>query len=274
MEAKKEYMDLASYAVDQAKKAGADAAEAYILDSESVNITVSNKAAEQVNAVKDKGIGIRILKDEKMVFGSTNNLARDTIKDLVSDLMKKVTFHTQDEFNVIPGKDEDFLAKEWASYSDLISYDKKIAQVAIEEKIKNAIRLETSGLEFSPKVTGSMMIIYQDGTDYIYLANSNGITGWYPTSGCGGWVYFSAAEGKDQQSGNYAKAVVNYDDFDPEEIGKKGAENAVRMLGAKPIESCEIPLVISPDVGTQILRYIVGMLSADRVPRLPLACLM
>ena len=51
----------------------------------------------------------------------------------------------------------------------------------VQEKIQTALRMEAAGLDFSPKVAGSMMTIYQDGTVFTYLANSNGIAGWFPS---------------------------------------------------------------------------------------------
>lgn len=267
MKGKKEYMKLAHFAVDQAKKLGADAAEAFISDSQTVQINVSDRKVEQMNSVNDAGIGLRILKDQKMIFGSSNDLDKDSIKNLISDLIRKVPFHTPDEFNIVPGKESGFLSKDWSSYAELLSYDPKVAEVSVQEKIKRAISLEAAGLDYSSKISGSMFAIYQDVTAYYYLVNSNGISGWFPTSGCGGGASMSAVEGKDRQSGSYINSSVKYDDFNPEEVGRKAADNAVRMLGAKPIESCEVPMVISPYVGTQVFSYIVGMLSADRVQK-------
>ncbi len=267
MKEKKEYMDFAHQAVDLAKREGADAAEAYVTDSQTVQINVSQRAVEQVNATSDAGIGIRILKDQKIIFGSSNELSKSSIKDMVSDLMRKVPFHTADEFNVIPGKEFGVLEGDWSSYADLLSYDPKIAEVPIEKKIKRAISLETAGLDFSPKIGGSMYVVYLDNAQIVYLANSEGISGWYPTSGCGGVAGFSAVEGEDRQSGQFVQIGVKYDDFDPTEVGRKAADNAVKMLGAKPIKSCEVPMVIAPEVGVSIFEYIVGMLSANQVQR-------
>jgi PmbA protein len=267
MKAKKEFIDLAQFAVEQAKKKGADAAEAFISDTQEVQINVSSRKVEQVSAVTDAGIGLRILKDQKMIFGSSNELSKNSIKDVISGLLRKVPYHTPDEFNIIASKESGFHSGDWTSYADLLSYDPKITEVPIQEKIKRAIAIEVAGLDYSPKIAGSMYAIYMDSTSNIYLANSNGVSGWFPTSYCGGGGNFSAAEGEDRQSGSYIKVVIKYDDFNPKETGRKGAENAVRMLGAKPIQSCEVPMVVSPDVGTQILSYIVGMLSADAVQK-------
>jgi PmbA protein len=267
MKEKKEYMDLTALAVDAAGKAGADAAEACISDTESVQVNVSGRQAETVNAVREAGIGVRVLKGQKLAFGSTNELSRKAVQALVQDLMKKVVFHTPDEFNVIAGTEAGTLEGGWASHGDLITYDPQIAEVPVQEKIKRAIELEASALDYSPKVVGSMITIYQDASSYVYLANSNGVAGWFPSAGCGGVAEVSAAEGDDHQSGSFGKACAKYVDFDPTEVGRKAAENAVKMLGAKPIGSMEIPLVISPEMGPQLLSFIAGMLSADDVQK-------
>ncbi len=267
MKMRKELSELAQFVVDYSRKLGADGAEAFISDNETVQISVSDRQVEQASRVAEAGIGLRLLKDQKMVFGSSNDLSQSSIKDFISDLMRKVPFHTPDEFYIIPGEEGGVLSGDWSSHAELLSYDPKIAEVSVQEKIKRAVSIETSGLDFSPKVLGSMFVIYQDMTVSYYLANSNGIAGWYPGSACGGGANFSAGEGEDRQSGTYIKVCVRYEDFNPEDVGRKGAQNAVRMLGARPIQSCEVPLIVSPEVGTQILSYIAGMLSADMVQK-------
>ena len=267
MKENKAYMDLAALAVDAARRAGADAAEAYISDTESVQIDVSGRQVETVNAVREAGIGVRVLKEQKLAFASTNELSKKAVQGVVQGLMNKVVFHSADEANVIAGEEAGVLEGGWASHAEFITYDPRIAEVPVQEKIKRAIELETSALDYSPKVVGSMITIYQDATSYVYLANSNGIAGWFPSAGCGGVAEVSAADGDDHQSGSFFKACVKYADFDPREVGRLAAENAVKMLGARPVASMEIPLVVSPEMGAQLLSFIVAMLSADEVQK-------
>ena len=138
MKKNQKYMEVALYAVDLAKKLGADEADAFLSDSQTVQINISNQQTEQVNAVGDVGIGIRIIKDHKLVFGSSNDLSKASVKNLVADLLKKGPYHSPDEFNTIPGKEIGFLKNEWSSYSHLLSFDPKIAEISIKDKIKRA----------------------------------------------------------------------------------------------------------------------------------------
>lgn len=271
MKFKKEYMDAAEFAAERAKTAGgggaAVAAEAYVVDTESIQVNVSGRAVEQMNAVKEAGIGVRVLRDGKMAFGSTNDLSRKSVGELVDGLVKKVVYHTEDEFNVIPGTAEGGLTAGAAGYQDLGSYDERIAEVPVQEKIQTALRMEAAGLDYSPKIAGSMMAIFQDGTSYSYLANTNGLSGWFRQSGVGAGAEFTAADGELRESGSYQNGFVKWSDFDAEAIGRKAAENAVTMLGAKPIPSGEMPLVIAPDIGVQLWSFVAGMLSADEVQK-------
>jgi PmbA protein len=264
---KKEFLDLARWAVEQATQAGAGGAEAVIADSESVQISVSGKQVEQFNAVRDAGIGLRILKDRKMVFGSSNDLSRESVRNLIADLMAKVPFHTPDDFNVLAGAEAGSGAAPWNAQAEVMAYDPSTADVSAQDKIRKAIRLEASSLEFSPKVKSAMTAGYQDATTFLYLANSNGVSGWFPSSSCAGFAEVSAAEGTDQQSGQHFKVATHYDDLNPDEIGRAAAGKAVEMLGAAPIASTQVPLIMTPEVGTQLLSFVVGLLSAEEVQK-------
>lgn len=267
MNVKQEYRELAEFAVARAGKTAGVAAEAYVSDTESIQVTVNARAVEQMSAVKEAGIGVRVLRDGKLAFGSTNDLSRKAVGALVDGLVRKVVYHTADEFNVIPAKEDGLPAAGMAGGGDLGAYDPEVAVRPVEDKIRTALRMEAAGLDYSPKIAGSMMAVYQDGTVFNYLANSNGLSGWFDQSACGAGAEFSAAEGEARESGSFTKGVVRWADFDPEEVGRKAAENAVSMLGAKPIASAELPLVVSPEIGTQFWAFIADMLSADNVQK-------
>jgi PmbA protein len=271
MNFKKEYLDIAQFAVERAKRAGAGgaavAAEALVNDTESIQVNVSARAVEQMNAVKEAGIGVRVLREGKMAFGSTNDLSKKAVGGLVDGLVKKVGYHTADEFNVIPAAEDGGLTGGAAGYEDLESFDPRIAEVPVQEKIQAALRMEAAGLDFSPKIAGSMMTVFQDGTSYTYIANTNGISGWFRQSGVGGGAEFTAADGDARESGSYGNGCVKWADFDAEAMGRKAAEAAVTMLGAKPVPSADMPLVISPEIGTQLWSFVAGMLSADEVQK-------
>ncbi len=278
MNFKKSYLEIAAYAVERAKRSaaakgeGAVEAEACVVDTESIQVNVSGRAVEQMSAVKEAGIGVRVLRDGKMAFGSTNDLSKGAVKDLVEGLVKKAVYHTADEFHVIPGVEDGAVgggigAAGYAGAAELANYDPRVAETPVQDKVARALRMEAAGLDASPKIAGSMMAIYQDAASFTYLANSKGLSGWHRQSGCGGGAEFTAVDGEARESGSFVQGAVRWEEFDPEKVGRKAAENALSMLGAKPVPSAEVPLVVSPEIGTELWSFVAGMLSADDVQK-------
>lgn len=260
-------MNLVEFAVEQAKKNGADSVEAFISDSQAVDIDVNNQEIEKLNARKQTGIGLRILKDGKMIFGSSNDLEKAAVKSFISGLIKKIPYHSKDPFNIIPGKPGKYFQKPWSSYDQLLAYDPEVARVPVKEKIKRALDMEKAGFSYSPRIKASMIIRYTDSTSLIYLANSSGISGWYPQTRCSGDVWITAADKDEKQSGRYRQASAYYHKLDVTGIGRKAAETAVSRLGAKPMPGGELPLVIDPVVTSDLLVFFALMLSADEVQK-------
>jgi PmbA protein len=202
-----------------------------------------------------------------MIFGSSNDLEKSALKSFISGLMKKVPYHSVDPFNIIPGKPGEYFQKPWDSYHRLLAYDPELARVPVKEKIKRTLDMEKAGLSYNPRIKASMIIRYTDSTSLIYLANSNGISGWYPRTQCRGQVRLTAADKDEQQSGRYRQASAYYHKLDVTEIGRKAAEKAVSRLGAKPMPGGELPLVIDPVVTSDLLVFLEFMLSADEVQK-------
>jgi PmbA protein len=267
MSKRQENLDLVQSAVEMSKRAGADAAEVCAVESNSVEIEVSGGELEIFSAVRDSGVAVRILKDQKMVFGSSNDLAPASIQDMISGLMRKVEYHTEDPFYVIPGREFGWLEGDWSQHGDRISWDDSVTAIGGEEKVDLALRMEAAAMEADPRIVGAQTTAYSDQEVRAYLANSEGLSGWYPASSCQAYTNVIASDGDDQQAAFEFFAGLSSAGFDPETVGRKAAEKAVRMLGAKPIQSCELPLVISPFVATEILGYLAGMLSADEVQK-------
>ncbi len=278
MNFKKSYLDIAAYAVERAArsaaaKGGRVEAEACVVDTESIQVNVSGRAVEQMNAVKEAGIGVRVLRDGRMAFGSTNDLSKGAVRDLVEGLVKKAVYHTADEFHVVPGAEDGAIggdaggAAGYAGAAELANYDPQVAGTPVQEKVGRALRMEAAGLDTSPKIAGSMFAVYQDAASFTYLASSKGLSGWHRQSGCGGGVEFTAVDGEARESGSFVQGSVRWDGFDPEKVGRKAAENALGMLGARPVPSAELPLVVPPEIGTELWSFVAGMLSADEVQK-------
>ncbi|MGE5340499.1 MAG: TldD/PmbA family protein [Candidatus Omnitrophota bacterium] len=259
----KTYRNLMDRALEIALRSGADHVEVFISDSRSLTVSVHERDVDAVNAAHETGMGIRLIQDGKMASGFTNDLSPKAVTPLITELLKRVPYHSPSESHIIPTKGADYFPDQDPLCTESVSYDPQMEAIAIDEKINKAIEMETAALEFSPEIKGTLSAVYRDHTDYFYIANSNNICSHFPLSGCTGSITVSASNGNDTQSGSCSASHVHLSDLNPRNIGRQAAAKARRILGARPIPNCQIPAIIAPDVASECLSCLSGMLSAD-----------
>ena len=78
---------LAQYILNKATSTGADFAEIYFENTLNKSISVVNGVVENLVSSQTYGVGIRLLKDTKSVYGYTNDLSKNNLEKLVERLI-------------------------------------------------------------------------------------------------------------------------------------------------------------------------------------------
>ncbi|MGF7185834.1 PmbA protein [Desulfitispora alkaliphila] len=256
---KTNYNTIAEKAIEMANRAKMDSAEVYISSSKELNIEVSNQEVETLKMAEEIGMGIRVLKDGKMGFSYTTSLDETSLKEALEQAIANCPKTTVDENNILPNLSD--------TYEDLGLQDRAIQETPVEDKINFAKALETSARNYDKRVVNTRTSSYQDANYEIVIANTSGKVASYNGSYCGGYGYLVAQEGEDNQTGFGLQFSLKYGDLDPEKIGAEAAEKAVRMLGAKTIESEKAAVVLDPYIATNFLGVIAPALTADSVQK-------
>ena len=125
-------LELAERLVERSRKLGADEAEAYVMESASVEIEILNSRAETVNYKNQSGFGLRALKDGRMGFASSNNLDLSTADDIIRKLIANTAKHSVDEHNVLPDP-----VPEASDDRSLEQYDEKLKAIQTRKTISS-----------------------------------------------------------------------------------------------------------------------------------------
>lgn len=80
--------DLVAYAVDLARQNGCEYSEARFQRTSDVGCLVRNGEAEPISISDAEGLGVRLALDGALAFGATNLLSRESVTNLVSNLVK------------------------------------------------------------------------------------------------------------------------------------------------------------------------------------------
>ncbi|MCL0051901.1 TldD/PmbA family protein [Peptococcaceae bacterium] len=255
----KNFFNIAQSAVEIAVKHGIDMAEAYCVTSKELYIEVRNGVVETMKLAEDKGIGLRLIHNEKVGFAFSTELTLDGIKNLVIEAKSNADGVHKDNYNALPLPCDD--------YPSLELFDENIGNTLLEEKIGMALTMEEVAKKYDKRIKIIENSIYQDGESEVFIVNSKGIAVNYKGTYCGLYLALVASEGEDSQTGFALDYSLKYKKLDPVKIGQLAAKRAVRMLGAKAISSRNVPVVLDSYVASSFLGMLGAALTADAVQK-------
>ncbi|PKM45033.1 MAG: TldD/PmbA family protein [Firmicutes bacterium HGW-Firmicutes-8] len=253
------FSKLAGQVVDRAQKLGADQSEAFLIKSKDLTIDVRDGQVETLKLAEDRGLGVRVFRQNRIGFAYTSNLENSALEQIIGQALANSDKTSPDQFNYMP--------KPGGPYASLDLFDPAIEKVAVEDKIDLAKTIENTARTFDKRVTITERSSYFDAEYEVTLANSLGIAASYRGTYCGCYADLVAEENGDTQTGFAIKMTLNYKDLDPTKVGHEAAEKAVRKLGAKTVNTQKAVIVFDPYIATGFLDVVAPALSAEAVQK-------
>lgn len=247
--------------IKAAKAAGADAADAIVVDGASVSVTCRLGKLEQLERSEGGDIGLRVLMGKKQAIVSSADRSREALRELVDRAVSMARTVPEDPFCGLAGADQ--IAK---SLPVLDICDP--AEVSAETLIAKARTCEETALAVKG-VTNSDGASASWGRSKVAIAASNGFMRTYESSGSSLSVSVlagDAAQGMETDY-DYTSAVYFADLKSPEEIGQSAGARAVRKLGGRKMPSAKVPIVFDPRVARGLVSHLLGAINGASVAR-------
>lgn len=254
--------DVADDALLRAKRAGADHAEACLESSRAFQVKVQGGAIESLKQSATRGLGLRVFVNGAEGFVSSTDLRSDSLDDLARQAVALARFSTPDEWNGVVTP-----ADAGEPNLDLALFDPAILELGTDAKIARALELERLALAYDPRVkrTDSVGLSSRDGQ--FVIANSSGLKRGYSTTSISAYVVALAEDGAaKQQSGGYGRSHRWLADMPgPEAIATEAARRAVARIGARPVPTARVPVILHPDIAAGWLAEMFAAFSGESV---------
>lgn len=244
---------LALEVINKASATGADFVEIFFEDTYKTSISVENgKVDNNVNS-NISGVGLRLLKGNRSVYGATNDISKKGLLKLAENLSK--SFSGEKSINDI----NDF---EIVKAKEVCPVKRSLTAVSSEEISKYLKHINTIVKDYDQRivrVTTGMLVTVNDTVIY----NSNGKM--IPNHKEYGRVFISSIasengkietrfDGPGAQGGwEYFTEKLNIDS-----LAKENAEKLIMMLGAKECPSGKFPVIIGNGWGGVIFHEACG----------------
>ena len=249
----------ASYCLDLAKKLGASDASVVVGNSISETVNFRNQKLDESNRSDNLAVNITTYIGKKKSSVSSSNLLKENLDTLIEKCVETTKKTPEDEFNSLP--DKDLLAKD---VKDLDLFDD--TNIKNENKIEYLIRLEASASS-NKKIINTESSFTQDKSNFV-LANSDGFSKGYKSSSYTASSVVVAKDDKSMERDYEYTSRCHFKDIkDAEELGKSAAEQTVRKLSPKKIESEKISLIFDKRIAKGILSTFAGAISSSAISR-------
>lgn len=258
-----ELLEAAARALEHARAAGAAQAEACLDSVVSFSVTVSDGEIETLKQSATRGLGLRVLVDDRVGFVTTNDLSDATLADLARRAVALASFSTPDPCNVFVTREE---AEGGAGApAELELYDPAVLELSPEKKIAWALELERLALAHDPRITRTDGASVSTRAGASAIVNTNGVArAWDGTSVSAYVVPLAADRDGRQQTGSYAVSKRWLAEM-PEAaaIATEAARRAVARIGARSVPSARVPVILHPDVAESWLSEMFDALSGE-----------
>lgn len=256
------YEQLAKKLVDRAKKKGARQAEAFVQVGRESSVRVRDGAIEDLTQATSKGVGLRVISEDRLGFAYTSDFEAATLDAFVDRALQLAQAAAPNKLNGLPTKAD---LKGRAEVGEL--FDPAVANLAPEWKVKTALEIEKAARAFDPRVNAFDSVGAGDSVSEVYFATSEGKVDGYQ----GTYVFMYAVPVASDESGGLQTSYwVDYKRFldqldTPESIGREAARRAVRMLGARKVKSQKVPVIFDPMMAASFVGSVAAAANGDAI---------
>lgn len=247
--------------VDRAMKAGADEADAVAGLSVSLSHAQRLGKTEKLERSESRDLGLRVILGRKQAVVSSNDWQSDMLDELVERAIAMAKAVPEDPYCGVADADRIV----GAGYPDLDLVD------GVEPEAEVLIERARAAEDTALAVDG---ITNSEGAEAgwsrfdIALAASNGLAGRYAGTRHSVAVSVLAGEGTAMESDyDFHSTVYGADLDDPERLGRRAAERALRKLGPKKPPSAQVPVIYDPRVSNGLLRHLAGAINGASIAR-------
>ncbi|HEY7978611.1 MAG TPA: TldD/PmbA family protein [Rhizomicrobium sp.] len=246
--------------IQAARKAGADAADALLVESVAAGVTYRLGKLEDVERAESTDLGLRVFVGARVAFVSSNDLSKDRLAGLPERAVAMARLAPEDKYAGLAPKE--LLAREFPSL-DLEDKNEPSTELLIERArdvegaamaVKGITNSEGGGASF--------------GRSSIALATSEGFRGGYASTSHGIGVAVLGGEGTGMER-DYAESSARHasDMEAPGAVGKRAGERTIKRLNPRQAKSQRAAVVYDPRVSASLIGSFAGAISGSSIAR-------
>jgi PmbA protein len=257
--------ETAARALARLGEAGATG-DVVLVESDSSEVRVRGDEIDFVKQARERGLGIRaLIADEdgtRSATTSTSDLEDSSVDRMVDETVALARATAPDPSAGLPdgGFAEDLPDLELSTPED--------RSVSVEARIEDARVAEQAARDADPRITNSEGSQASSDFAEVVYGNTQGFLGSYPSAHHGLYSEPLAESDGSKQRDYWMTMGRRLSELeDPASVGQRAAARALRKLGARPVKTCEVPVIFDELNARGLLSQAAGLVSGYAVYR-------
>ncbi|MGN6819711.1 MAG: TldD/PmbA family protein [Sphingomonas sp.] len=247
--------------VTRARKAGADAADAVLGASASVDVSVRLGALEDVGRSEEEDLGLRVFVGRRSASVSTSDLSSEAMDALVERAVAMAREAPEDQWAGLAPEDRLFKGP-------IPDLDLRDADDPTPAELKQTALAAEDAARAVPGVTNSEGGGASASRVSWALATSHGFAGGYATTSHAISASVLAGTGGAMQRDYGHRSARQRSHLPaPEAIGREAGERAVARLDPGKVASGPMPVLFDPRVGASLIGHLTGAIAGASIAR-------
>lgn len=247
--------------VARAKRAGADAAEAVLVDSASLSVEWRQDTLDKLERAESGDIGLRVLIGKRQALVSSSDRSGPALAELIDRAVAMAKAVPEDPFIGLAEPAQ--LATTFPELDLFDPTEPTADQLLDMVRTGEAVALDVKGVAKSGGSGASW------GKSNSAFVASNGFARTYQVSSFSIGISVVAGEDKDNmESGGESSSTVYFSDLKtPQEIGRIAGERAVEHLSPRKVQTCKVPMIFDPRASRGLISSFSGVINGAAVAR-------
>lgn len=237
-----------------------DAAEVFLRSSTSTEIEVKDQKVDAFDRSKDIGAGLRVLAQGHTGFAFTTDLSSGALKTLVEAAVTNARNTETDAFHSLPERPA-------TPYIEVNIHDPAIVALSEREKIDRVMSMEREAFALDPRIKRIRKASAGFSASETLIMNSNGAETTYRGTVCSASIEVVAEDNGESQAGWDFDVNRFYTKVRIEDVGRRAAQKALDLLGARSLSSVKAPVILAANVAEDFLSIMASGFSAENVQK-------
>ena len=253
----KDMLEVCSWVIGTAKKAGADECKASVSKSRFVEVEYRERKPEKIKEATTQRLDVDVYVNQRYSSQDTSDLRQEPLKEFISNAIKNTKLLEADPYRTLP----DPKYYRGRANIDLKISDPAYTGLTAEKRHDMVKEIETACLQRGgDKIVSVTASVYDEFYEEA-VKTSNGLEARRESTEC-----WAQAEATLQDEGDRRPTAYHWagsrtlrDLPDPKSVGRVAAERAFDLLGAKKIDTETLPVIIE---NRNVRRVLGGFMQA------------